>query len=84
MTTTNFTNFTAGPDSVAAEDFVNEAVNAGKTVTVNGVQVVKGYGAPARSWANGSFSWDSQARTTRGTRQNWATKGTNVRVNVEG
>ena len=82
--TATTTTFAAGPESVAAEDFVNEAVAAGKTVTVNGVEVWTRFGAPSSSWANGSFSWNSRARSTRGSRQNWAKAGTQVRVAVEG
>lgn len=86
MTTATATTrtFRTGPESVAAEDFVNEAFAAGKTVTVNGTEVWTRFGRPASSWANGSFSWTTRARTTRGTRQFWSKEGSEVQVTVEG
>jgi hypothetical protein len=80
MTTTR--TFTAGPDSVAAERFVNAAVWKGEKVTVNGVTVHHRFGAPSRSWGNGSFSWDSRSQSTSGTRKHWAKRGEAVRVTV--
>lgn len=77
--------FTVGSDSVDAEDFVNEAFAAGKTVTVNGTEVWTRWGSPSSSWGNGSFSWDTRATTRQGaTRTRWAKAGTTVRVTVEG
>lgn len=77
--------FTAGPDSAAAERFVNEAFAAGRTVTVNGTEVWTRFGNPAASWQNGSFSWTTRATTRRSAERNrWAKAGTTVRVTVEG
>lgn len=80
MTTT----FTAGAESITAEDFVNDAYTAGKSVTVNGVEVWHRFGVPATSWDNGSFSYSSRATTAKnGTRQNWVKAGETIRVTAE-
>lgn len=76
--------FTAGPESFAAERFVNEAIAEDMRVTVNGIEVWTRFGRPASCWANGSFSFNSRARTTRGTRQNWVKEGGTINVTVEG
>lgn len=77
------TKFTAGPESVAAERFVNEAFAAGRTVVVNGTEAWARFGNPANSWGNGSVSWTSRATTRQGaSRTNWAKAGTTVTVTV--
>jgi hypothetical protein len=64
------------------EELVNQAVEQGRTVTVNGSVAQYRWGKPASSWGTGSLSVKTPARTTRGTREDWYKLGAKLTVVV--
>lgn len=61
-------------------DLINQAVAAGKTVTVSGVAAQYRYGDPAKSWGTGSLSVKHRARTTNGYNDAWFKSGATITI----